>query len=279
MLLRIVTLCENTATFGYLGEWGLSVLVDTGDFKFLLDTGMTDVATRNARLAQLDLSGVDAIILSHGHCDHTGGLSHVLSQCGPKPVYAHPEIFNRRYTLRHPPRKLDISIPYTKQELEQQGAQFHLLRGDNEIAPGVFVNSTAPMTTPFEEIDEGLVIPDGDGSLVPDPLRDDLSVAISTPRGLFIFSGCAHRGIINTVQHFQTTTGESKVYGILGGLHLSRADDAQIAAVETFVRDTDIRKLACSHCTGVRASHRLHGTFPDRFIYNNSGKKLTFNID
>lgn len=279
MLLRIFTLCENTATFGYTAEWGLSVLVDTGSFRFLLDTGMTDIAARNAVLSHTDLTTIDAIILSHGHCDHTGGLKHILPLCGSKPVFAHPDIFSNRFTLRHPPRKRDISLPDPREKLEELGARFQLIPGFMEIAKGIFISCEVPMSNHFEKIDEGLVIPDSSGELVPDPLRDDLSVAVSTPKGLFVFSGCAHRGIINIVRHFQTMTGESRIYGIFGGLHLSRAGDEHIAEVETFLRDTDVRKVACSHCTGVRASWKLHEAFPDRFIYNHSGKKLVFNID
>jgi 7,8-dihydropterin-6-yl-methyl-4-(beta-D-ribofuranosyl)aminobenzene 5'-phosphate synthase len=279
MLLRIFTLCDNVATFGYTAEWGLAVLVDTGSFRFLLDTGMTDIAARNAVLSHTNLTTVDAIILSHGHCDHTGGLKHILPLCGSKPVYAHPDIFRHRFTLRHPPRKLDISLPDAREKLEALGARFELIPAFMEIAKGIFISSEVPMSSHFEKIDEGLVTPDSSGELVPDPLRDDLSVAVSTPRGLFVFSGCAHRGIINIVRHFQVMTGESRIYGILGGLHLSRADDEHIAEVETFLRDTDVRKVACSHCTGVHASCKLHKTFPDRFIFNASGKKLVFNID
>ena len=279
MLLRITTLCENTATFGFTAEWGLSVLVDTGAFAFLLDAGMTDVAAQNASRLEARLSDVDAIILSHGHIDHTGGLKHILPLCRKKEIYAHPGIFSTRFTMRHPPHKLNISMPDTREYLENLGACFHPVTTFREISAGIFISGEIPMHTGFERIDDGLVVPDATGNLMPDPLSDDLSVAISTPRGLFVITGCAHRGIVNIVRHFQQMTGESRIYGIVGGLHLSRADDVQLSSVIDFFRESAVQKLACSHCTGVHASAVLADAFPGNFIYNNSGKKLVFNID
>lgn len=79
MKLKIVTLSENTAGLGnFLGEWGLSILVETADLSLLLDTGQSVSASYNADLLGVDLSRVSRIILSHGHYDHTGGLPYVL---------------------------------------------------------------------------------------------------------------------------------------------------------------------------------------------------------
>ena len=101
MPLRITTLSENTAGIpGVIAEWGLSVLVDTGELKILFDTGASSSVPHNVRLFGVDLSEIDRIALSHGHFDHTGGLPDVLDVCDDVSVYAHPAALEPKYKRR-----------------------------------------------------------------------------------------------------------------------------------------------------------------------------------
>lgn len=278
MPLKITTLCENTATFGFLAEFGLSIHVEVRGQRFLLDTGRTRVAVENARQFNICLQDLNAIILSHGHSDHTGGLVSVLKETGPIPVIAHPGIFAARFSARHKPKMRNISMPETRSALESAGARFQFHTAPGEIAPGIFISGEVPMKTAFEKVDSGLLTK-GKSGFEPDLLPDDLSVGIQTDKGLFILVGCAHRGVVNIVTHFQTVTGEQRVYGILGGLHLSRVREEHISQVIEFFQDIGVRKIACSHCTGFHASARLEAAFKGNFILNHSGKKLVFNLD
>jgi len=78
MEIRITTLSENTANYGFLAEWGLSILVEVNGVRILMDTGLSFSAVHNAQLMGIGLSKIDCIVLSHGHADHTGGLREVL---------------------------------------------------------------------------------------------------------------------------------------------------------------------------------------------------------
>ena len=92
MEVRITTLSENTANFGFLAEWGISILIEVDGMKILVDTGLSFSAVHNAKLLGVDLSTIDRIVLSHGHVDHTGGLRDVLKIKGEVEVIAHPDI-------------------------------------------------------------------------------------------------------------------------------------------------------------------------------------------
>ncbi|MBN2340592.1 MAG: MBL fold metallo-hydrolase [Deltaproteobacteria bacterium] len=276
MTIKIITLCENTATFGCLAEWGLSMWVETDTFRLLLDTGMTDVAFQNSKRYNIDFTALDAIVLSHGHLDHTGGLPYILPHAGPVPVYCHPDVFAPKFSARHLAADENISIPLDRDALAADGRTVHLVKEAAEISPGIHLSGEISMETDFEQLDDHLLT-EKNGKHEKDPLRDDLSVAIETERGLFILLGCAHRGVVNIIRHFQRVTGEERVYGIAGGLHLSHADDEHIDQVVRFFEKTNIQKIACSHCTGFNAASRLKTVFPDRFIHNNSGKRLVFN--
>ena len=87
---------DNTAGYGFLGEWGLSFYIEVHGHKILFDTGMTSLASENARLAKIDLSSIDTLVLSHGHNDHTGGLVHFLKYIGDVPIIAHPDVYKRQ---------------------------------------------------------------------------------------------------------------------------------------------------------------------------------------
>jgi 7,8-dihydropterin-6-yl-methyl-4-(beta-D-ribofuranosyl)aminobenzene 5'-phosphate synthase len=115
MEIRITTLSENTASGGYLAEWGLSMLVETDGLKILFDTSAGISTIYNAQLLGIDLAAVDRIVLSHGHYDHTGGLREVLRRAGSKEVIAHPAVWERKYgRLEGGPLRY-IGIPFIRE--------------------------------------------------------------------------------------------------------------------------------------------------------------------
>ncbi len=128
MEIRVTTLNENTASYGYLAEWGLSILVEVDGMRILMDTGLSFSAMHNAHLMGIDLSTVDRIVLSHGHADHTGGLANVLKIMRKEvEVVAHPDVWASKYTRRNGQEKEQyIGIPFSHEELESRGARFNL---------------------------------------------------------------------------------------------------------------------------------------------------------
>ena len=97
MAIKITTLSENTANYGgFIAEWGLSLVVEVDGMKVLMDTGFGHSAVHNAHLLGIDLTGIDKIVLSHGHDDHTGGLQEVLKMTGEVEVIAHPDIWTSK---------------------------------------------------------------------------------------------------------------------------------------------------------------------------------------
>jgi len=274
--LRIITLCENTALFGFKAEWGLSMLIDWNDHRLVFDTGMTDVALTNAVRHKIDFDTIDTVVLSHGHLDHTGGLGGFLNKCGKLNVFGHPDLFRKKYSARHSPEDEDISIPLTLDELEKAGATVSLSREPVEIAPGIITSGEVPMETDFENPDKSLLVQSEDERKT-DYMEDDLSIALKTPEGLFIILGCAHRGPVNITRHFMNITGESRVYCIVGGFHLSRATEDRLDRTIDFFREINVKKVAPCHCTGFSACCRFEKNFSDNFIRNNSGKRMFFN--
>lgn len=275
MSVRITTLSENTASrMNLLAEWGLSILIEADGYKILLDTGLSFSSAYNAITLGIDLSQIDKIVFSHGHLDHTGGLLHVLKMVrGKVEAIAHPDIWALKYA-RRPERAVEyIGVPFPREAAETLGASFNLTKEPVWISENIVTSGEIPMITEYEKIDPILYVKEK-GELKPDPLWDDQALFIKSEKGLIIFLGCAHRGIINTIRHAQKLTGVKPVYAVIGGTHLVSASpqrmDLTIAELSSF----SIQKLGVSHCTGLPASAVLAQTFGGAFFFNNAGTRI-----
>lgn len=277
MKIRITTLSENTASVDHVAEWGLSMLVEANNVKILFDTGAGTAAMINTTRTGIDLSDIDCIVLSHGHHDHTGGLYELLKQTGPKPIVAHPKIWSRKFSCRKNTPERFIGIPYRRDALEALGADFRLSVKPQFISQGITTTGEVPMMTDYEAIDSYLCVKERAG-FKPDPLADDLSLVIDTNYGLVVILGCAHRGIINTLEQARRISGKNRIYAAVGGTHLIHATPHRLKKTSAALLEMDIQYLAACHCTGFAASAFLAERFGDRFIQNHAGTQLTLPI-
>ena len=150
MEIRITTLSENTANPGFLAEWGISMLIETGGQRVLFDTGAGFSTVHNAQLLGIDLSAIDRVVLSHGHYDHTGGLREVLRRAGQKEVIAHPGIWEKKYGRRPGGRERYVGIPFAREELEALGASFALTKESVKLSAKIITSGEIPKITDYE---------------------------------------------------------------------------------------------------------------------------------
>jgi 7,8-dihydropterin-6-yl-methyl-4-(beta-D-ribofuranosyl)aminobenzene 5'-phosphate synthase len=274
MGLVITTLSENTAgRDGFLGEWGLSILVESDDTKVLFDTGQSFSVVHNAKLLGVDLSQVDKIVLSHGHFDHTGGLKHVLGEMGKEiEAIAHPDIWQAKFNRQGKEARY-IGIPFSRRELEDLGASFRLTAEPVAISDSIMTSGEIPIVTDYEDIEPFLVVK-ANGNFEPDIFRDDQALIIKTPAGLVVILGCAHRGIINTLYHAQKISGVKRIDTVLGGCHLMNASEERIWRTVDALKELGVNRLGVCHCTGMAASVIMAREFGDRFFSNNAGTVL-----
>lgn len=269
--MRMVTLTENSAGLRreVLAEHGFSAYLEFGGRRLIFDSGQTTTAVHNARVLGVDLEGVP-IALSHGHYDHTGGLLSLLKETGGVDVYAHPDVFAPRYSRREAVLR-QIGIPFRREDLEKRGARFDLSRRARELFPGLWLTGEVHRLAEFEEASEDLVVLSEEGDIILDPLLDDQALVLVLKGGLFVLLGCAHSGMINTLEHARSITGEETILGVAGGTHLGFGGEYKLPKTIEALRGFDLEILAPSHCTGFAAASALRSEFPEQFVKNSVG--------
>ena len=276
MKTRLTILCENSVgvPFDVLGEHGFSCFVETDSGNYLFDTGQGYTITRNSLTLKKDLSSIEAIMISHGHYDHTGGLPAVLKQKGPVDVYGHNDMFARRIWSKEGITR-DIGIPFRRSYLESLGAQFKLGSDLVEIGPGIYLTGEIPRESSFEKGDDAMTLIAENGQEVhPDPLHDDLSMLVKTDKGIIIVLGCAHAGMINIINYAIDKLQTDQIFAVIGGTHLGFATDEQFEETLKVVDSYNIAHIGVSHCTGLEKASMLHARLGERFFFGTVGAVL-----
>ncbi len=267
-----------------VAEHGLSLLLrlHRGEEtrEVMLDAGYSSVGVpHNLDMLGISLDRVEAVVLSHGHMDHTGALTAVFERIpAPVPLVAHPDAFA---APRHmdPPQAPRITFPQTlvPEDLEALGAEVVMSAAPVLLAGGtVLVTGQVERVTPYEKGMPHAVM-ERDGELVKDEILDDQSLVLSLRgKGLVVVAGCSHAGIVNTIRHAMRLTGETRVHAVLGGFHL--ADDPSGDLVENTIgglKEAGPAFLMPMHCTGWEAVRRIADAFPSAFALSSVGTTVT----
>lgn len=248
-MVKISILNDNTPGRNFLSEHGLSYLVQTNHNKVLLDAGPGYVFKTNADRLGEDLSDLNAVILSHGHWDHGNGLKYLNGV----PLFAHPNVFMKRYHS-------DREGSYVGLEMEQADFEkrfdMHLSDKPFQIGRNIWFLGEVPRLNPFEAKSTAFVDDKGNE----DYIMDDTGIAIKTSKGLIVISGCAHAGIVNTINHAINITGVDKIRAVLGGFHLKKNNELTRLTVRA-IKKLNVKDVYPAHCTDLPALSVFFNTF------------------
>ncbi|MCK4243287.1 MBL fold metallo-hydrolase [Candidatus Bathyarchaeota archaeon] len=266
-----------------IAEHGFSMLIriyfENEAHTILFDTGgSSESVLINAERMELDLSEIEAIVISHGHWDHSGGLSAISKTINKKnlPIIIHEDMLKTRGSIdsNGTVRKY-VDFPKEKKVRPSEyivTKQPYLLSNNS-----VLVTGEIPRQTDFERgylRHRALV----NGKWQPDPwIWDDRAVIINIKqKGLVVLSGCAHAGIINTTLYSKELTGVSNIYAIMGGFHLiGKNCENKIQRTVIELKTLNPKLLVPSHCTGWRGVHAIAKAFPHAFVKGSVGNLYT----
>ncbi|NJE84414.1 MBL fold metallo-hydrolase [Thermococcus sp. CX2] len=274
--MKIYTLVEDYSGYEspFLAQHGVSFLIEHGNKRILFDVGQSaGPILHNMRLLELEPSTIDYVFLSHCHYDHTGGLLEMLKAIGRRvPVIAHPTIFRQHFITR--PCLRDVGVPFRREEIEEL-TQLFLTAEPIEIVEGVYSTGEVREREDFERASLD-VYTIKDGRVVKDELLDDMSLAIRTPKGLVVVSGCSHAGIVSIVKHAMRLTGEKRVRAVIGGFHLIDESTERIKRTVKAFLDLGVDEVYTGHCTGLRAEAAFLEAYGENFHKLHSGMVVEF---
>ncbi len=277
MKFKITTVVENTVPQGLaplLAEHGLSFLIETDDYKVLFDLGQGLCLTANADALGINLGEVSHVVLSHGHFDHAGGLTHLLARNQSFSLFAHPDVFDRKLANLGQ-GFIPIGVDRDRAALEGGGIHCHLSKNSMEIVPGIITTGTIPMKTDFEDIETIFFKGQKDQETL-DTIADDRALILDTDKGSVVILGCAHRGIINTLHHVVELTGRDKIHAVIGGLHLMHADQPKMTKIIKHLQGFGVEKMVVGHCTGFQSTLNLVNALGPMVSPNRVGLVLEF---
>lgn len=269
----------------FLAEHGLSALVKINRGKaaraLLFDFGFSKHgAAYNADVLDVDLTVVEALVLSHGHPDHSGGLKKLAEKIGKPtiPLVLHPAAFRNPRYLKAPNGFTAYFPPFIRENVEAYGTiPVETTTPYPLLDSGAVFLGQIPKATAFEQ-DTPNRFYEENGIEKQDMIEDDSAIAFNLKdKGLVIISGCAHSGIVNTVTHAIDVTGIERIWAIMGGFHLSGADiDTVVQPTVDALKEFNPRYIIPTHCTGREAVLEIENQMPKSFILNMVGTKLTF---
>lgn len=276
-----VLICDRSRYISDLwSQFGLSILIDcfweNGEKRrILFDTGWeSEPLLHNMKKLDIDIGSIDAVVLSHCHYDHTGGLKKLIYNENSRfKLFAHSDITRPVYSLKPEIHYIGIDERLIS-ELPRD--RLALLKDETEIYHKIWITGTIPRVTDFEKPEEDVFVLK-DGKLIEDMEEDDISLLFDFGQeGLVVISGCSHAGIINILNRSMSITNTKKIKGIVGGFHLiDLSEEVRNRTIEE-MGNLEIEQIWSGHCTGLEAEHLLKEKFKVRHNMFYTGDTIKF---
>lgn len=238
---------------------------------------------RNIELLKIDLKKIEAMALSHDHLDHQAALLELLKTKREEiprgiPFYVGQQFFVGTYS-RTPDGKVNSLLALKREDLEGLGlVKIVEIKTPTPIVQGAYLTGKVEQVTDYEKIPPFFVAKRGDQFVQEDFIGEQAIVLNAKDKGLVVLSGCAHRGIVNTVKHAQKITGIEKVHAVIGGFHLTGAKPELIQKTISDIKAIRPDYIVPTHCTGFEAIGAFAREMPDQFILNTAGTKYIMSV-
>lgn len=267
---------QVTGSLGLSGEHGFAVWIKVAGRRILFDSGQTDVLFSNAEKLGIDLKTADQLVLSHGHYDHTGGVSRVLENAPGLHVYLHPAALDKRFSIREGTAKL-IAMPEAAKAkiLGLPKGNLHWVTSPVKFVDWAGLSGPIPRLTEYEDTGGPFYL-DAEGN-ISDPIADDLALWFRSNRGLVVVVGCSHAGLINTLLQVQQVSGETRLHAVIGGFHLNAASELRLQRTVKALIEFAPELIVPCHCTGTSAIETLVKAFGEKVKPGSAGTTYTFN--
>ena len=276
-MLKFTFLSENkTQRVACLAEFGLSILIEADGKTILFDTGCSELFAENASRIGVDLSKVDLCVISHGHFDHTQGVPRFCRENDHAPVYIHRDALFPTYgTTDGVLDDYNCGVIWTDGQREEVRDRLVFTDGPLWLTEDIVISGTVPDVPGFKPIEDFFrKLPEG---LIPDDLSHEQFLAVRQKgKGIFLFSGCSHKGIVAAVEYAKELFPGEPIYSIIAGMHMMAADRETILRVIDRLKEESPELVMPMHCTGVNALALFREKFGEKCELACCGMSYTF---
>ena len=272
---RIYILSDNTSIRqGFGSEHGLSILIQMDqDSYWLWDTGQSSLFLESAEKFGLDLEKLKGVALSHGHYDHTDGLSTLLNKINFKgPIYANPDFGVDRFKIRK--GSVPKPIGLNKDKLPWPLPRFVGVSGSLELTHGLtFISKIERRHGLYQSVDDFFFDAE---KHQPDFVEDDACLVLLSNPGPVVILGCCHSGLANTLYQVKDILGLNRVFSIIGGMHLIDASESSLHQTVQVLTEFSVEYIYPCHCTGKKSIDFLKEQLPGKVFDIGTGSVIEF---
>ena len=280
--MKITVLTENTKlkNSDLIAEHGISLFIEKNGHKILFDAGgPQESAIKNASRLGIDLRKMDAVIISHGHDDHTGGLLKFFQINDKAQVYLKKEALGSYYSKRPEGEKY---IGMGSKIVEKYSERLNFTHKTLEISKNIFIVSSIHKEFPVPS-SNGVLFEKINGKLVKDDFKHELFVVIENDGNLIVFTGCGHSGIKNIINTAKEAFPDKKIGTVIGGFHLQAgartfetAKKEEIEEIAEWLKSEVAGQVYTGHCTGERGFNIMKLILKDKLKKIYTGMELLF---
>jgi 7,8-dihydropterin-6-yl-methyl-4-(beta-D-ribofuranosyl)aminobenzene 5'-phosphate synthase len=270
--MRITTLVENHSGDGLQGEHGVSFYIEHAGHVCLSDVGKTGLFVENARKLGVDLAKVEALVISHHHYDHGGGLKQFFAENDKGTVYLRraPEM---ELIVEDP--ELPRYVGLDKAVLAEFADRIRYIDGHLAPVPGLHLLTKIPNVYPKPSGDLRLKMR-RDGEVSPDTFEHELVTVFEGEQELVVLTGCAHNGVLNMIEAARLALPGKPIRAVIGGFHLNAETQPTVFGVGKTLLEMDIPEVYTGHCTGEMQTDILAEVLGERLHRLHSGLVLEF---
>ena len=276
MDLRITTLIENNpdAQNKLCFEHGLSLLVEADGRRILFDTGQSGDFIKNAITLNQNLKDLDAVVISHGHYDHSGGFEKFVEEVGKTPqLIVGDEFFKPKYKIISENEYKFNGNSFDEEYISRNAIILKKVTEDTVyLTEHIVIFHHFKRSNDFEKMNSKFFLKEN-SAYIPDEFDDEISLGIVTKKGLVVIVGCSHVGVVNILITISERV-KIPIYAVIGGTHLMEADQRRIRETIDALENMQIQFVAVSHCTGEEGIRWISQEFKGQYLFNNTGNVI-----
>ena len=259
-------------------EWGLSILIETEGKQILFDAGASPMFAENAARLGVDLSRTDALVISHGHYDHTQGVP-AFTACNDKAlIYLHKDAMYETYGKTN--GVIDTKpcgILWSEEYIRSIESRLVFTEGIVRLSDHILIAGNIPDDEEFPQtenfyrkIKESL--PGEEGKFIRDPMTHEQLLLIEEDEKIYIFSGCSHKGVTAALRYAGEIFPGKKIAAFIGGMHFIPAPKEIREKIIEKIALMEVEQVFPVHCTGMEGILQLRARFGERCVIASAGE-------